>query len=199
MPTVNRPRLIFGLGVFAGTVFPLASALAEETKKSGMPQLDPSTFASQLFWLAVTFGLFLLIVWRVALPKIGRVLEDRRERIERDIARAGEIKTEAEQVLAAYDRLSAEGRASAQSLIREEHKRAAAEAAADHQRLGARLKDEIAAAESRIAAARNSALSDIAGVAGEIAASAAERLIGVKIDKKSATAATRKAAKEGSA
>ena len=90
---MNRPRLIFGLGVFAGAVYPLASVLAEETKKSGMPQLDPSTFASQLFWLAVTFGLFLLIVWRVALPKIGRVLEDRRERIERDIARAGEIKT----------------------------------------------------------------------------------------------------------
>ena len=199
MPTVNRPRLIFALGVFAGTVFPLASGLAEETKKSGMPQLDPSTFASQLFWLAVTFGLFLLIVWRVALPRIGRVLEDRRERIERDIARAGQIKSEAEQVLAAYDRLSAEGRASAQGLIREENKRAAAEAAADHQKLGERLKGEIAAAESRIAAARKSALGDIAGVAGEIAASAAERLIGVKIDKKSATAATRKAAKEGGA
>ncbi len=196
---MNRPHLIFGFGVFAGTVFPLASVLAEETKKSGMPQLDPSTFASQLFWLAVTFGLFLLIVWRVALPKIGRVLEDRRERIERDIARAGDIKSEAEQVLAAYDRLSAESRASAQSLIREEHQRAAAEAAADHDKLGARLNDEITAAESRIAAARKSALTDIAGVAGEIAQSAAERLIGVKIDKKSATAATRKAAKERSA
>lgn len=199
MPTVNRARLICGLGVFAGTVFPLASALAEETKKSGMPQLDPSTFASQLFWLAVTFGLFLLMVWRVALPKIGHVLEDRRERIERDIARAGDIRNEAEQVLAAYDRLTAEGRASAQSLIREENKRAAAEAAADHQKLGQRLAGEIAAAESRIAAARKAALGDIAGVAGEIAASAAERLIGVKIDNKSATAATRKATKEGGA
>lgn len=196
---MNRQRLIFGLGVLAGTLFPLASGLAQETKKGGMPQLDPSTFASQLFWLAVTFGLFLLIVWRVALPRIGRVLEDRRERIERDIARAGEIKDEAERVLAAYDRLSAEGRASAQSLIREENKRAAAEAAADHQKLGARLKDEIADAERRIAAARKSALGDIAGVAGEIAASAAERLIGVKIDKKSAAAATAKAAKEGGA
>jgi len=196
---VNRPRLLLGLGVFAGTVLPLASALAQEAKKSGMPQLDPSKFVSQLFWLAVTFGLFLLIVWRIALPKIGRVLEDRRERIERDIARAGEIKTEAEQVLAAYDRLSAEGRASAQVIIRQEHERAAAEAAADHEKLSTRLAHEITAAESRIAAARESALTDIAGVTGEIAASAAERLIGVKIDKKSATAATRKAAREGGA
>ncbi len=196
---MNRPRLLLGLGVFAGTIFPLASALAEVTKKSGMPQLDPSKFVSQLFWLAVTFGLFLLIVWRIALPKIGRVLEDRRERIERDIARAGEIKTEAEQVLVAYDRLSAEGKASAQVIIRQEHERAAAEAAADHEKLGARLAHEITTAESRIAVARESALTDIASVAGEIAASAAERLIGVKIDKKSATAATRKAAKEGGA
>lgn len=196
---MNRPRLLLGLGVFAGTLLPLASALAQEAKKSGMPQLDPSKYVSQLFWLAVTFGLFLLIVWRIALPKIGRVLEDRRERIERNIARAGEIKTEAEQVLAAYDRLSAEGRASAQVIIRQEHERAAAEAAADHEKLGARLAHEITAAESRIAVARESALTDIASVAGEIAASAAERLIGVKIDKKSATAATRKAAKESGA
>jgi len=196
---VSRSRLIFGLGVFAATALPIASALAEEKKKSGMPQLDPSTFASQLFWLAVTFGLFLLIVWRVALPRIGRVLEDRRERIERDIARAGEIKSEAEQVLEEYERLTAEGRASAQTLIRQEHERAAAEALADHEKLGTRLAREIEAAEGRITAARKTALGDIAGVAGEIAASATERLIGDKVDKKSATAATRKAAKEGSA
>lgn len=193
---MTRSRLIFGLGVFAGTLLPLAPVVAEETKKSGMPQLDPSTFASQLFWLAVTFGLFLLVVWKVALPKIGRVLEDRRERIERDIARAGEIKSEAEKVLETYDRLSAEGRASAQGLIREETQRAAAEAAADHAKLGARLNEEIAAAEKRIGAARKSALGDIAGIAADIAASAAERLIAVKIDKKSATAATAKAVKE---
>ncbi|MHA1538839.1 MAG: F0F1 ATP synthase subunit B family protein [Alphaproteobacteria bacterium] len=188
-----------GLGVFVSLALPGAVALAEETKKSGMPQLDPSTFASQLFWLAVTFGLFLLIVWRVALPKIGHVLEDRRERIERDIARAGKVKDEAEQVLQEYERRAAEGRAAAQGLIREETQRAAAEAAADHKKLGARLNEEIAGAEARIAKARKSALGDIAEVAGDIAASAAERLIGVKIDKKTAAAAAAKAVKEGSA
>lgn len=173
-----------------------AEATHDAEQKSGMPQLDPSTFASQIFWLAVTFLAFLLIAWRVALPKIGRVLEDRRERIDRDIARAAELKNEAEKVLAEYERLSAEGRASAQTLIREANALAAAEAAAEHGKIGKKLAHEIETAERRIADARKSALEGVGDVAAEIAQAATERLIGVKIDKKTAEAAMRKAVKE---
>ena len=42
-----------------------------------MPQLDPSTFASQIFWLVVTFVAMSLILWRIALPRISATLESR--------------------------------------------------------------------------------------------------------------------------
>lgn len=161
-----------------------------------MPQLDPSTFASQIFWLAVTFILFFLIAWRVALPKIGRVLEDRRERIERDVSRAVELRNEAEGVLAEYEKLSAEGRASAQVVIREANELASAEAAAEHEKLGTRLASEVAQAERRIDQARTSALEGIAELSAEIAQSAAEKLIGVEITTTVAKNAVTKAVKE---
>ena len=173
-----------------------AAVLAAEKKKSGMPQLDHLTFASQLFWLAVTFTAFLLIVWRVALPKIGRVLEDRRERIERDIARAGELKDEAEGVLAEYEKLAAEGRASAQVLIREAAELAAAEAAAEHEKLGKKLMGDIETAEKRIDDARLKALESVGDLSADIAQAAAERLIGLKVDARAAKAATAKAVRE---
>jgi F-type H+-transporting ATPase subunit b len=196
-------RRIAGLtaGAF-GTLAPAALAFAAEKGHGegggggGMPQLNPESFASQLFWLAVTFILFFLIAWRVALPKIGRVLEDRRERIDRDVSKAQEVRNEAEAVLAEYEKLSAEGRASAQVVLREANELAAAEAAAEHEKIGKRLADDIAKAERRIDEARKSALESVGDVAAEIAQAAAAKLIGLDVSKSDAEGAVSRAVKD---
>jgi len=181
-----------------GTLLPAALAAAAEKSGGGggMPQLNPESFASQLFWLALTFILFFLIAWRVALPKIGRVLEDRRERIDRDVSKAQEVRNEAEAVLAEYERLSAKGRASAQVVLREANELAASEAAAEHEKLGQRLAGEIEAAERRIAEARTSALEGVGEFAAEIAQSAAAKLTGLDVTMADAEGAVTRAAKD---
>lgn len=196
-------RRIAGLtaGAF-GTLAPAALAFAAEKGHGegggggGMPQLNPESFASQLFWLAVTFILFFLIAWRVALPKIGRVLEDRRERIDRDVSKAQEVRNEAEAVLAEYEKLSAEGRASAQVVLREANELAAAEAATEHEKLSHRLADDITKAERRIDEARKSALEGVGDVAAEIAQAAAAKLIGLDVSKSDADGAVSRAVKD---
>ena len=65
--------------------------------KMSFAPLDPSTFVPQLFWLALAFGLLYLLLKRVALPRVSDVIEERRERIERDIAKAEGLKVETEQ------------------------------------------------------------------------------------------------------
>lgn len=196
-------RRIVGLTAGAcGTLAPAALAFAAEKGHGegggggGMPQLNPDSFASQIFWLALTFILFFLIAWRVALPKIGRVLEDRRERIDRDVSKAQDVRNEAEAVLAEYEKLSAEGRASAQVVLREANEVAAAEAAAEHEKLGRRLADDIAKAERRIDEARKSALEGVGDVAAEIAQAAAAKLIGLDVSKSDADGAVSRAAKD---
>src|SRR5579884_2147965 len=117
----------------------------------GMPQLDASTFPTQLFWLAVTFiVLYGLMKW-LALPKVATTIEARRTRLDDDLARAAALKSEAEAVIAAYQKALGEARADAQARMRETSERLAAEAAERQRQIGEALERDIAAAEHDIA------------------------------------------------
>jgi F-type H+-transporting ATPase subunit b len=74
------------------------------------PPFDPSTFPSQLLWLAITFGLFYLFLKRVVLPRVGGILEVRRDRIAQDLDQAARMKSEADAAVAAYEQELAEAR-----------------------------------------------------------------------------------------
>ncbi len=154
-----------------------------------MPQLDVSTFAPQLIWLAITFVvLYGLMVW-VGLPRIGGVLAQRQQRIEGDIAAAAQMKAEAEAVIAAYERALGEARAEAQAMVRATTERLN-EAAAERQRkLAETLAAETAAAERRIAAAKTEALTHLREVAVDVARAAAVKIAGTELGLAQARAA----------
>jgi F-type H+-transporting ATPase subunit b len=154
-----------------------------------VPQLDVTTYVPQLFWLAVTFIALLLLMSRVALPRVGKALDARRQRLDLDLARAAEIKAEAEAVVAAYQQTLAAARAEAQAAITEAAGRLAAEAAERHRQLAQSLAQDIAAAERRIGAAKARTLEEIRGVAAEIASLAAVKLTGLPADPRRVEAA----------
>jgi hypothetical protein len=80
-----------------------------------MPQLEVSTFVPQLVWLAITFVILYLLMAGIGLPRVGGAIETRRRRIDDDLARAAQLKSEAETVLAAYQETLARARAEAQA------------------------------------------------------------------------------------
>ena len=82
------------------------------------PPLDPDTFAPQLVWLALTFGLLYLILKRVALPRVGEVIEERADRVKRDLAQAEKLKTDTAAALADYEQALAEARAKANAIAK---------------------------------------------------------------------------------
>ena len=84
-----------------------------------MPQLDVSTFLPQLVWLAITFIVLYLLMWKLGLPRVDAIIAARRKRLDDDLARATEIKAEAEAVIAAYQKTLAEARAQAQAAIKD--------------------------------------------------------------------------------
>jgi F-type H+-transporting ATPase subunit b len=147
-----------------------------------MPQLDVTTFVPQLFWLAITFAALLLLMTLLALPHVGKALDARRHRLDDDLARAAEMKSEADAVVAVYQKTLAEARAAAQAAIKESAERLAAEAAERQRQLAVSLAQEIQAAERRIAEAKEHALTDIRGVAVEIASLTALKLTGLPAD-----------------
>lgn len=147
-----------------------------------MPQLEVETFASQIFWLVVTFGVLFLLLWQVALPRIREILENRQRRIDQDLERAASLRNDAAKVIAAYEDELAKARARARQEVTAAAEGAAAEAARKQEALSARLTEELAAAERRIAAARDAAMQNVRSLAGELAAAAAARLGGVEVD-----------------
>ncbi len=160
-----------------------------------MPQLEQiNTFSSQLFWLVICFVALFLVMRFVAIPRITSVLEKRRDRVSGDLEKAASLKEEAEKTLAEYEAAVADGRAKAQEVIRQMTEEMSAKSAAEHAELGKRVAKQIDEAEDRIEAAKREALDDIQSVAADVAQSAAERLAGVKVDKRSANSAVKAAA-----
>ena len=147
-----------------------------------MPQLDVSTFTPQLVWLAITFVVLYLLMSKLGLPRVDAILEARRKRLDDDLARAAEIKAEAEAVVAAYQRTLAEARARAQAAIKERTDRFAAEAAEQQRQLAAALAEQTRAAEREIGAAKERAFAEIRHVAVDVARSVTEKLTGSAAD-----------------
>jgi F-type H+-transporting ATPase subunit b len=145
----------------------------------GFPPFDAETFASQLFWLALTFVALYLLMSRIALPRIGAILEDRRQRIEGDLAEAERLKQDSDAALAGYERSLAEARTRAQALAGEARQQAAAAGEKRRRAAEEKLNARIAAAEGAIAKSRAAAMAHVRGIAGEAAQAIVERLTGV--------------------
>ena len=159
-----------------------------------MPQLDISTFVPQLFWLAVSFIALYILVLTLGLPRVRGAVEGRRQRIDGDLARAAQLKADAEGVLAEYQKALAAARAEAQAALRATSDRLAAEAAERQHALAGALAAQIAAAEQRIAASKDEALAEIRGIAVEVGGAVVEKLTGMPADPARLAAAVETAA-----
>jgi len=160
-----------------------------------MPQLNPLDWGPQLIWLLITFGILYVLMLKVALPRIGSVLEARADRIAKDLAEADRLRRQTEEAIAAYEQTLAEAKQKAHAIIDEGRAKLKAEGAAERARLDAELAERGAEAEKRINAAKTSAMRDVNEVAADVAADIVRKLIGIapsrpEIDK--AVAAARK-------
>lgn len=160
-----------------------------------MPQFNPEWFASQLFWLVVTFvGLYLLMS-RIALPRMAQIMEERQDKIEDDLAKAEKLKSEAEEVYQAYEQQLAEARQQAQKTLKETSEKLDQESRERHEAFTQELNQQIADAEQRIESAKQEALNNLQSVAGEVAQDASQKLLGEKVAKDKADKAVKQAMK----
>lgn len=162
-----------------------------------MPQLDASSFSPQLVWLAISFVVLYVLMAKVALPKVAQVLDERQFRIDDNLDSAAKLKAEAETAARAYEKSLTEARAQAQAAVREIADKMAAEAAHRHAELGAKLNQDIASAEAKIAQARDAALANVREMAVAVARQAAGKLAGVEIAEAAAGAAVDSVLKGG--
>lgn len=150
----------------------------EEAHSEVFPPFDPASFGGQLLWLAITFGALYLLMSRVALPRIGSILETRRTRIEGDLKEAERLRQETEKAAAAYEAALAEARKNAHGIA--EETRAGIKADIDGRRadVEAGLSKRVADAEARIQADKDAALANVGSIAAETAQALVAKISG---------------------
>ncbi|MCQ4631899.1 MULTISPECIES: F0F1 ATP synthase subunit B [Shinella] len=171
-------------------------AHGDEHATGVFPPFDQTTFASQLLWLAITFGLFYLLMSKVVIPRIGSILETRHDRIAQDLDEASRLKAEADAAIAAYEQDLATARAKGNAIASTARDEAKAKADAERAKIEASLQEKIAGAETRIAEIKAKALADVGAIAEETTAAVVEQLIGAKATKAEVASAVKSAAGE---
>ncbi len=155
-----------------------ATGAPDGAHKAPFPPFQASSFAGQLLWFAIAFGLLYYVMAKVALPKVGAILDNRRQRIGRDLDEAQALRTRSEEAGAAYEQSLADAHDRSKGIAREMRDRLAAESDGRRKTLEAELAAKLAAAEATIKTRTGEAMSNVRAVAGEAAAAIVERLIG---------------------
>ncbi len=180
---------VFLLAVF---ILPL-DVFASEV---GMPQFDASTFASQVFWLVITFTILFILMWKVALPRVGETLDKRRQKISSDIEKAEQLKVSAEKMKFELEETLTAAKSKAQEVIAKANLAIAKDQEKKINAFMADLDVKTAEAEKRIELARKAAIAGVSEVAGEATQAVVEKLAGNIVDDKTITAALDAVAKE---
>ena len=122
---------------------------------------------------------------KLALPRIGSILEQRQNRIEDNLGMAQNLKRESEADAKAYEAAIVEAREQARSSIQLAIKEMSEQSQRRQSELNDRLVAELKSAEERIGEAKKKAMSNISETAEDIVLDAAESLIGVAQSKDS--------------
>lgn len=195
-------RHFIGYIAFASlTLFSSAAyaAVDSDGDAGGLPQFDPTWFASQVFWLAISFTLLYLVFARKTLPNISSAIDRRRQQIESDVETTETLTKEAEDVLEAYEARLKESQAAARLIITEMEQSLKKTAESSHDKFREKTDKTIAKTEKAIEDAKAKALKDVEGVAVEVAAATAKKLIDTDVDAKNIKSIVSSITKQSSA
>jgi F-type H+-transporting ATPase subunit b len=162
-----------------------------EHKSGGFPPFDTGTYPSQIFWLTVTFVALLLVMWRVAVPKIGGVIADRKGRIQTELAKAEESRKQAERAAAAYQAPILEARERARAASEQTRTQMAQEVERAKATADTETQRKTTEAQERIAALQRQAKWHVVQAAEEAVVDIVSRLTGDTVSREEASGAVR--------
>lgn len=147
-----------------------------------MPQLDPTWFASQLFWLAICFIALYALLSRVVLPPLLATMQQRDEARDSDLSRAQSLKDQAEAARAEYEHTMKESRARVQKLFADAEAEQKERSEKRTSELSSSLARQINDAERRIESKKNELLAAMTPAVTELVGLTVEKLIHKKAD-----------------
>lgn len=164
-----------------------------------MPQIAQlgETFASQIFWMLIVFGLVYFIVGRGIVPQVQGTVDDRNARISGDLEAAEAARADADRIEEEWRAKENAARAAAQARIAAARSNAAEATAVMLARAGSETDAHLAAAEARIEAAKQAAVAEIETVVTEAAQDIVARLSGAQVNEAEVRSAVKAALSHG--
>ena len=157
--------------------------------EAGMPQLDPTYWASQAFWLILIFTLLYLALSKLFIPKIKESIDDRENKIKDDLDEAQKIKRLAEQKLGEYELSIDDAKKEVQKIIFESKKKLNLEIHGKKKKIKKEIELEIKNAEKEIESLKMESLKNISTISEEMASKVVEQISGEPMNQSSIKAA----------
>jgi F-type H+-transporting ATPase subunit b len=173
-------RYQFGMAVITASSMMADAAKAAGSSEPGLPQLDISTWPSQLFWLVVLFGVGYLVMAKIVTPRIGMVLEERRQTLDLDLAKARTASEDAAKIREKYESDLEKARNEASEFARNAAAEATKMAEEADAKTAKKLADKATKAEAKLVDAKNAALTNLTEVAAAAAVEAVATVAGIK-------------------
>lgn len=164
----------------------LAADPAQGGSSAGLPQLDVSTYPSQIFWLMVTFAALYFIFSKKTLPEISSTLEGRQEHIKNELDQAEKSNVQAEDVQKNYEKNLEKARHDAAEAMNEVQASMAKKAEDAYNKFLEKSEADIRAREKELDKVKTEAMKDMNMIAAEVASEAAQKIVGINTDIKKA-------------
>ncbi len=148
----------------------------------GMPQLNPDYWISQIFWLALIFGILYVILWRAILPKINENLENRKSQILSDLDEAQEFKDQSEKKLLDYNKIIYQAKQEAKKILEEARKKINHDIKNKKNMFDLEIDKEIENAEKEIKMLKLSSIKDINKIAIETSSDIIKNIMGTEVN-----------------
>ncbi len=164
--------------------------------EAGMPQLDPTYWASQGFWLILIFTLLYLALSKLFIPKIKNSIDDRENRIKDDLDEAQKLKEVAEAKLKEYEISIENAKKDVQKILFESKNKLNSEIQNKKKTFEKEIETEIENAEKEIESFKKDSLESISKISEEITSKIIENISGEPMNQSSVKATVQESVKK---
>ena len=164
--------------------------------EAGMPQLDPTYWASQAFWLILIFSILYLSIAKFYLPKIKKNLDDRDNKIKDDLDEAINLKELSESKIKEYEIILFNSKKEVTKILLETKKKLDSDIKNKKEAIDKEIENEVAKAQKEILDLKKNSINSINSISQEIASNIIEKISGEQLNESSIKATIEDVAKK---
>ena len=164
--------------------------------EAGMPQLDPTYWASQAFCLILTFTVLYISIAKLYLPKIKNNLDDRENKIKDDLDAANKFKDLSELKLKEYEKILENSKKEVIKIHLESKNKLDKDIQTKKDVVDKEIETEITKAQQEINELKKNSILDIQNISKDLASNIIENISGDKLNESSIKATVAEVAKK---